>query len=246
MKTTWKQAVNKGDIVIVQTRSDVQNIRFAFRGIVTQKRDKAAIVQIDMGKRFARPGREADIIWSDPNIGVNLFGKGKTGIILEGDQIFVYPLSPDQELISIDEIIQNQHFIDMSIPVLIASGQEEIEGVMLEAGVNGLKVLVYKDDEPRIGNDIMFFSEIPAESGFHQFTGNGKILGKEYTSDGIDDYVILHIGMSLDQKTSTTFGSITSYLFGKIHVDLATGGQSQRNKRGLFKIGIFKRKKRGK
>ncbi len=239
MKTTWNQAVNTGDIVIVQTRSKSQNVRFAFRGIVVQKTDKAVITQIDMGRRFARSGREADIIWCNPSLGLNLFGKGKTGIILEGDQIFVYPISPDAELTSIDEIIQNHSFIDMSIPVLVASGQEEVEGVMLEAGINGLKVLIYRDDEQKIGDEVMFFSEIPAEKGFHQFAGSGKVVGREHTSDGIDNYTILSIGMSLDDKTSTTFGSITSYLFGKIQVDLSTG---KGDRVGIF--GIFKRRRR--
>ncbi len=243
MGIPWQEAVSKGDILIVQTRSSQEDtLRFSFRGFITEIEKEYLTMQVDLGKKFMRSSRPADIIWANVNSRLeNFYGKGKTGIILEGDQIFIYPEAPSQQLVSINELVEQKNFIDMSIPVLVSykGGDEDIEGVLLKAGINGAKILLYKEDSDKItDNDIFFFSEIPITSGFHQFMSNGVIVFRETLSDGIDDYDILYVRLSLDEQTTTIFSMLAAYLFGTIQVDL-TPKRAQKSK-GIF--GIFRRR----
>ncbi len=239
----WKEAIQTGDILIIQTRSDTSgDIRFSFRGFITEVADEYLTLQVDLGKKFIRSSRPADIIWANVNsLLQNFYGKGKTGIILEGDQMFVYPQSPDLLLTPVSELIEEKNFIDMSVPVLVShkDSNEDLEGVLLKAGINGAKIMLYKEDSDKITSDeIFFFSEIPVTSGFHQFMSNGVIVFREHVSDGIDDYEILYVRLSLDEQTTTIFSMLAAYLFGNIQVDL-TPKKSKKHK-SIFSI--FKRR----
>jgi len=239
----WREAVSSGDILIVQTRSDKEDeLRFSFRGFITEIAEEYLTLQVDLGKKFMRSSKPADIIWANVNTRLeNFYGKGKTGIILDGDQMFIYPDSPHLELIPVSELVEQKNFIDMTIPVLVSykGGDEDIEGVLLKAGINGAKILLYKEDSDKIADDeIFFFSEIPITSGFHQFMSNGVVTFRESLTDGIDDYDVLYVRLSLDEQTTTVFSMLAAYLFGTIQVDLTP---KKAKKHGGI-LGLFKRR----
>ena len=243
MGVPWREAVSSGDILIVQTRSDKEDeLRFSFRGFITEIAEEYLTLQVDLGKKFMRSSKPADIIWANVNTRLeNFYGKGKTGIILDGDQMFIYPDSPHLELIPVSELVEQKNFIDMTIPVLVSykGGDEDIEGVLLKAGINGAKILLYKEDSDKIADDeIFFFSEIPITSGFHQFMSNGVITFRESLTDGIDDYDVLYVRLSLDEQTTTVFSMLAAYLFGTIQVDLTP--KKAKKHGGIF--GLFRRR----
>lgn len=243
MLIPWLEAVSKGDILIVQTRSSKDdNLRFSFRGFITEVHDSYLTLQVDLGKKFMRSSVPANIIWANVNTRLeNYYGNGKTGIILDGDQMFIYPESQELLLIPINELVEKKQFIDMSIPILVShqGSDEDIEGVLLKAGINGAKILLYKEDSDKIINDnIFFFSEIPLTSGFHQFMGNGVIVFREILTDGIDDYEIIYVRLSLDDQTTTVFSMLAAYLFGAIQVDLSP----QKVKKSRTIWNIFRRR----
>ena len=67
---------------------------------------------------------------------------------------------------------------------------------------------------------------------------NGVITFRESLTDGIDDYDVLYVRLSLDEQTTTVFSMLAAYLFGTIQVDLTP--KKAKKHGGIF--GLFRRR----